>query len=151
MFSIAIIARNRVEFDNLASLRCRVRCSRRETRDSRRKQESEARRRVVARAAAAGRNRFDELNSSPCRNDVDAAASGRLSSVGRAAALNLTDARRTRSSDAVRSGGFDHLNEETRTRAAGHWHLAEAASILFCSVYGARRPGRSAPSLKSLK
>jgi hypothetical protein len=119
MFSIAIIARNRVEFDNLASLRRRVRRSRRETRDSQRKQESEARRRVVARAAAAGHNRFDELNSSPCRNDVDAAASEHLSSVGRAAALNLTGARRTRSSDAVRSGGFDHQNEETRTRAAG--------------------------------
>ena len=136
MFSIAIIARNRVEFDNLASLRCRVRCSRRETRDSRRKQESEARRRVVARAAAAGHNRFDELNSSPCRNDVDAAASGHLSTVGRAAPLNLTDARRTRSSDAVRSGDFDHQNEETRTRARRDRHLAEAASILFCSVHG---------------
>src|SRR6267143_2172492 len=150
MFSIAIIARNRVEFDNLALLRRRVRRSRRETRDSRRKQESETRRRVVARAAAAGRNRFDELNSSPCRNDVDAGASWHLSSVGRAAALSLTDARRTRSSDAVRSGGSDHQNEETRTRAPRDRHLAEAASILFCSLHGARRPGRSAPSLNSL-
>jgi hypothetical protein len=101
MFSIAIIARNRVGFDNFgvtpassAALATRnVRRSRRETRDSRRKQESEARRRVVARAAAAERNRFDELTPSPCRNDVDAvAAIGHLSTVDRAAPLNLTGA-----------------------------------------------------------
>jgi hypothetical protein len=74
-----------------SGVECGGRGEKRETHGERR--ESEARRRVAARAAAAGRNRFDELTPSPCRNGVDAvAAIGHLSTVGRAAALNLTGA-----------------------------------------------------------
>jgi len=74
-----------------SGVECGGRGEKRETHGER--QAGEARRRVAARAAAAGRNRFDEINASPCRNDVDAvAAVGHLSTLGRTAALNLTGA-----------------------------------------------------------
>ena len=110
-----------------------------------RQEADKARRRLVARTAAARRNRLDEFNPSPYRNGVDAVvAVGHLSTLV-TQRLSLTLQRRNRSSRSVRSGGFDHEDGETRTHARGGTGIGlKPLRPLALLAYPGRRPERSA-------